>query len=142
MRFGVMRWDGVPCDARGRALFVFRVQRALRSCNAYLVQHSGTEAVAAVVRVVFSLLLHARRSRPVPAYRDLAENPAGCNYDDNHNNLINGSSNINMLQAGSSNKPKVSPPRMPLAISSQRVNIWYHTDPHDQLKRVTWPRHI
>ena len=26
-----------------------------------------------------------------------------------------------------------------LAISSHRVNIWYHTDPHDQWKRVTWP---
>ena len=27
---------------------------------------------------------------------------------------------------------KFPSPRMPLAISSQRVNIWYHTDPHDQ----------
>ena len=26
----------------------------------------------------------------------------------------------------------LSPPRMPLAISSHRVDIWYHTDPHDQ----------
>ena len=26
---------------------------------------------------------------------------------------------------------------MPLAISSQRVYIWYHADPHDQWKRVT-----
>ena len=25
---------------------------------------------------------------------------------------------------------------MPLATSSQRVNIWYHTGPHDQWKRV------
>ena len=25
-----------------------------------------------------------------------------------------------------------SPPRMPLAMSSQRVNTWYHSDPHDQ----------
>ena len=33
---------------------------------------------------------------------------------------------------------KVSPPRMPLAISSRRVNIWYHPDPHAQCKRVTW----
>ena len=30
----------------------------------------------------------------------------------------------------------ISPRRMPLAISSQSVNIWYHTDPHDQCKRV------
>ena len=27
---------------------------------------------------------------------------------------------------------------MPLAMPSQRVNIWYHTDAHDQWKRVTW----
>ena len=26
---------------------------------------------------------------------------------------------------------------MPLAISCHRVNIWYHTDLHDQWKRVT-----
>ena len=34
---------------------------------------------------------------------------------------------------------KFSPSRMPLAIYSQRVNIWYHTDLHDRCKRVTWP---
>ena len=45
-----------------------------------------------------------------------------------------------MLQAGLSSKTKFSPPRIPLVISSQRVNIWYHTDPHDQWKRVTWPK--
>ena len=30
---------------------------------------------------------------------------------------------------------------MPRAISSPRVNIniWYHSDPHDQWKRVAWP---
>ena len=28
---------------------------------------------------------------------------------------------------------------MPLAISSQRVNICYHSDPHDQWKSVAWP---
>ena len=27
--------------------------------------------------------------------------------------------------------PKFSPPRIPLAISSRRVNIWYHSGPHD-----------
>ena len=31
-------------------------------------------------------------------------------------------------------KNKLSPPREPLAISSQRVSIWYHADPHDQWK--------
>ena len=36
-------------------------------------------------------------------------------------------------------KNRFSLPRMPLAISSQRVNIWYHSDPHDQWMRVTWP---
>ena len=35
-------------------------------------------------------------------------------------------------------KPKFSPPLIPLAISSQRVNIWCHGDPHDRWKRVTW----
>ena len=40
------------------------------------------------------------------------------------------------IQAGSSEKKKCFPP---LAISSQRVNIWYHTGPHDRWKRVTWP---
>ena len=29
-------------------------------------------------------------------------------------------------------KNKFSPRRMPLAVSSQRVNIWYRPDPHDQ----------
>ena len=43
------------------------------------------------------------------------------------------------LQAGSRQKRQVSPRRMPLAISSQRANIWYHTAPHDQWKRVTRP---
>ena len=42
-------------------------------------------------------------------------------------------------QAASSKISKFSPPRMPLAISSQQVNIWYHTDLHGQWKRVTWP---
>ena len=44
---------------------------------------------------------------------------------------------------------KLSPPRMPLATSSQRVNIWYHTDPHGQWKRgilasffFEWPRAV
>ena len=32
--------------------------------------------------------------------------------------------------------PKLSLPRILLAISSQRVNIWYHIDPHDQRRRV------
>ena len=27
---------------------------------------------------------------------------------------------------------KLSPPQVPLAISSQKVNIWYHADPHNQ----------
>ena len=36
-------------------------------------------------------------------------------------------------------KNKLSPRRMPLAISGQRVKNWYHTDPHGQWKRVTWP---
>ena len=44
-----------------------------------------------------------------------------------------------MIQAGGVKKNKFSPPRMPLAISSQRVNIWYHTEPHDEWKRVKWP---
>ena len=43
------------------------------------------------------------------------------------------------VQGGSCKKKKLSTPGMPLAISSQRVNTWYHTDPHDQWKRVTWP---
>ena len=36
-------------------------------------------------------------------------------------------------------RPKFSLPLMPLAISTQMVNIWYHTDPHEQWKQVTWP---
>ena len=45
------------------------------------------------------------------------------------------------VQAGSSTKKnKFSPPQIPLAISSQRGNIWCHGDPHDQWKRVTWPK--
>ena len=40
-------------------------------------------------------------------------------------------------QAGSSKYYQLHPRRMLLAISSQRVNVWYHTDPHDQWKRVT-----
>ena len=47
--------------------------------------------------------------------------------------------NMYVVQAGSGSTPNFSPPRVPLAISSQRVNIWYHSDPHDQWKRVTWP---
>ena len=38
------------------------------------------------------------------------------------------------------NKTKLSPPRMPIEISGQRENIWYHSEPHDQRKRVTWPK--
>ena len=37
-------------------------------------------------------------------------------------------------------KKKISPPRIPLAVSSQRVNIWYRSEPHGQWKRVTWPK--
>ena len=46
-----------------------------------------------------------------------------------------------VLQAASSKKKKKSLPRMPLAISSQRVNSWYHTDPSDKCKtkRMAWP---
>ena len=36
-------------------------------------------------------------------------------------------------------KSKFSTPRIPLVISSQRVDIRYHNDPHGQCKRVTWP---
>ena len=47
---------------------------------------------------------------------------------------------VEELQAGVHvENPNFSPPRMLFVISSQRVNIWYHTDPHDHWKRVTWP---
>ena len=46
--------------------------------------------------------------------------------------------NKKCVQAGSSKTPNSLPPRMPLAISCRGVNIWNHTDPHDQWKRVTW----
>ena len=46
---------------------------------------------------------------------------------------------LEVCLAGSiKNKQIISP--IPLAVSSQRVNIWYHSDPHDQWKRVTWPK--
>ena len=35
--------------------------------------------------------------------------------------------------------PKFSPLRIPLAISSQRVSVQYHSDRHDEWKRVTRP---
>ena len=70
--------------------------------------------------------VHLRRSPANQIKAGPQRNPpppaAGCSY--------------RLVQAKSQ---KFSPVRIPLAKSSQTMNIWYHTDPHDQWKRVAWP---
>ena len=41
------------------------------------------------------------------------------------------------LRVGSSIKPEFRQPRMPHALATRMSNIWYHSDLHEQWKRVT-----
>ena len=82
--------------------------------------------------VEFARFLHKKKCKKDP----LRKAPAICAWPSSCS-----PSESDVLQAGSSNPPPNSLPHEYRSqyLSSQRVDIWYHSDPHDQWKRVTWP---
>ena len=45
----------------------------------------------------------------------------------------------NVMYRLAQGKHKSCPPRLPHAIDTGKSHTWYHTDRHEQWKRVTWP---
>ena len=102
----------------------------------YATNHRHNSSIKKSVPRVYRPILHsASYAEHSPAYcrQIITASPRTLKHSSNRINLI--FYELVQVKVGNSSPHEW----MPLAISSQRVNAWYHADHRDRWKTVTWP---
>ena len=103
-------------------VFVFREPPAANSCEPGWKVWATDKAPPHGWRFLLSLQSTGSRSLTVCVSRDFGQ--------------LAWDSREHTYEVVQAERPKLCQPRMPLAISTRMSHIWYHTDGHEQRKRV------